>query len=106
MACRYDLLGNRIIQHTGLFALLDEHQVLNVALRAFDGAEIQSAHDDTGCSGIAHRIVENFAVGGRVADDTVFAHLLAASLELRLDEADTQCLGRFFSVLHREDMMQ
>ena len=84
MACRYDLFGNRIIQHTGMFALLDEHQVLNVALRAFDGAEIQSAHDETVCSGIAHRIVEHFAVGGRVADDTVFTHLLAASLELRL----------------------
>ena len=50
----------------------------------FDGAEIQSAHDETVCSGIAHRIAEHFAVGGRVADDTVFTHLLAASLELRL----------------------
>ena len=45
-------------------------------------------------------------MGGRVADDTVFTHLLAASLELRLDEADAHCVGRRDGLRHREDMMQ
>ena len=45
-------------------------------------------------------------MGGRVADDAVFAYLLAASLELRLDEADAHCVGRRDGLRHREDMMQ
>lgn len=71
MACGHDLLGDGIIQHAGLLALLDEHQILDVPLRAFDWAEIQPPHNEAVCGGIAHGVVQNLAVGGGVTDDTV-----------------------------------
>ena len=66
-------------------ALLNEHQIFNVSLRALDGAEIQSADLEAVGSSIAHGIVQHLTVGGRVTDNAVFAHLFAASLKLRLD---------------------
>ena len=93
MACSHDLLGDGIIQNAGLLTLLDEHQILDVPLRAFDWAEIQTPHNEAVCGGIAHGIVQHLAVGGRVTDNTVFAHLLTACLELRLDQTDAIASG-------------
>ena len=89
MAGCHHLFSNRIIQCTGFIALLNEHQIFNVSLRALDGAEIQSADLEAVGSSIAHGIVQHLTVGGRVTDNAVFAHLFAASLKLGLDQADT-----------------
>ena len=88
MAGCHHLFSNRIIQCTGFIALLNEHQIFNVSLRALDGAEIQSADLEAVGSSIAHGIVQHLAVGGRVTDNAVFAHFFAASLKLGLDQAD------------------
>ena len=88
MAGCHHLFSNRIIQYTGFIALLNEHQIFNVSLRALDGAEIQSANLEAVGSSIAHGIVQHLAVGGRVTDNAVFAHFFAASLKLGLDQAD------------------
>ena len=93
MACGHDLLGDGIIQHAGLLALLDEHQILDVPLRAFDWAEIQPPHNEAVCGGIAHGVVQHLAVGGGVTDDTIFAHLFTACLELGLDQTDPIASG-------------
>ena len=65
MACSNHLLGHRIIQNAGLLTLLYKHQVLNVALRALDGAEIQPAYFEPVGGCVAHGIVQHFAVGSR-----------------------------------------
>ena len=95
-----------VVQHGGLCALLHEHQVLNVALRALDGAEIQPAYVEPVGGCVAHGIVQHFAVGSRVTHDTVLANFLAASLKLRLDQADTHGVRRSDRLCHRENMMQ
>ena len=100
------MFSNRIIQYTGFIALLNEHQIFNVSLRALDGAEIQSADLEAVGSSIAHGIVQHLAVGGRVTDNAVFAHLFAASLKLGLDQADTHSVRSGDGLRHREDMMQ
>ena len=46
------------------------------------------------------------SVGSRVTHDTVLANFLAASLKLRLDQADTHGVRRSDSLCHRENMMQ
>ena len=50
--------------------------------------------------------MQHLTVGGRVTDNAVFAHLFAASLKLRLDQADTHSVRSGDGLRHRENMMQ
>ena len=104
MAGFHDLFCHAVVQHGGLCALLHEHQVLNVAFRAFDGAEIQPAHGEAVGRCVAHRIVQHLTMGGRVAHDAVLADLFAAGLELRLDQTDAHGVRCGDRLRHREDI--
>ena len=71
-----------------LFAFLNIHQILDIALRSFDRGKIESRHRKSRLHGIGADIFDDFYMHARIFDHAFLADILPARLELRLYKAD------------------